>query len=680
MIDRLQRRLSVRARIYSGYLILLVLAALALPLVIANQAILLARLRQISEVEAQANRMLLLASTRVASSRVNLMRYMQDYAPSAYEALDDVDLATDLLQTVNQSEVVPKEDMAELLGALEDYRQLVEQVQAARSAEGATAGSISQETSRNLFEAYRLGNDIGQRIEQIVTDSESKVAASNQAVYTQAERRLALLATVYAVLIVLAFLVANLIQRSITRPVAELREGAESFQAGRMDVTIPVTGTDELSLLAETFNDMAARSREMVGSLEERVRERTQEVERRAMQLTTAAEVGQAVTSVLDLPALSQQVVDVIRERFDLYHVGLFLVNDRYAVLEAATGEAGRQMKEAEYRLEVGGLSLVGTACALRRVQVAQDVGRDAVHLYNPLLPEARTEVALPLQVGNRVVGALDVQSKQVAAFAAGTDDLAALQLIADQVTIAVENARLFTEMQAALTSERRAYGALSRAAWAQLLKTQATPGYRSDDKGLHPLDSASADSGPGEEPASQPETLRMLIRVRGREIGSVEAEKPDGSGAWTEEELMLFQVLLDQLGAALEGAQLYHDVQLRAARERLTSEVTARLRETLDVDRVLQAAAYELGEMFNAAEVKVRLTPGQQGHPGTGGLSESQVQGQPGDSGRVQGQPGDSGRVQGQPGNSRRVQGQPGDSRRVQGQPGNSGRVQGQG
>ena len=253
-----------------------------------------------------------------------------------------------------------------------------------------------------------------------------------------------------------------------------------------MDVTIPVVGSDELSLLGQAFNQLAAQLGELIGSLEQRVTDRTRDLEHRAVQLATAAEVSRAAASILDLETLTRQVVDLVRERFDLYYTGLFLLDPqgRYAVLEAGTGEAGQTMKNRGHRLEVGGVSMVGAACAQRQARIALDVGAEPVRFDNPLLPETRSEMALPLIVGGAVLGALDVQSTLPAAFS--EEDIAVLQLVADQVAVAIQNARLFAEAQAALEAERRAYGEISREAWVQMIQSRgAQVGYTSDDQGI---------------------------------------------------------------------------------------------------------------------------------------------------------------------------------------------------
>nr|MBP7691995.1 GAF domain-containing protein [Anaerolineales bacterium] len=174
-------------------------------------------------------------------------------------------------------------------------------------------------------------------------------------------------------------------------------------------------------------------------------------IERRAQQLVTAAEVSRAAISLTDTEELITQTVELIRERFGLYYVALFLVepDERWAVLVYATGEAGRQLLEHGHRLEVGGNSMIGWATAQRAARVAQDVDEERVRFANPLLPETRAEMALPLVVGDRLVGALNVQSTQRKAF--GDAEMTSLQTMVDQIAIAIRNAQALGELRLAV-------------------------------------------------------------------------------------------------------------------------------------------------------------------------------------------------------------------------------------
>jgi GAF domain-containing protein/HAMP domain-containing protein len=611
MIDRFLRRLSVRQRIVGGFLILVALLAVSVPLIAANQTFLVSRLQQITDVETRADRLLLLASARVESSRVNVMRYIQDLSPSAYESLDDIDQAAQLLTEARDlvSSAEQKASVAMVLTALDDYKALIGNVEAARSV------GESQNVSRLLFQAYRLGNDIGQRIEQIVTDSEARVSAANETIYLESRNRLVTFGVIYVVVLILALVMAGLIQRSISRPVSELRNGAESFLQGQMEMAIPVVGSDELSLLARTFNQMAAQLHDLIGTLEQQVADRTRDLERRAVELATAADVGRAAASILELGPLSRQVVDLVQGRFSLYYVGLFLLDEagRYAMLEAGTGEAGRIMRQQGHRLEVGGNSMVGIACARRQARIALDVGAESVRFDNPWLPDTRSEMALPLMVGGRVLGALDLQSTVPAAFSA--ENIAVIQLVADQIAVAIQNARLFAEAQTALEAERRAYGQVSADAWGRLARSQSNLGYCSDEQGislagdrLSPEMDDVLRTGRIKLGQDGKKTLAAPVVVREQVVGIIDAQKPDGTREWTAEEIEMLTALSDQLGVALERARLYEDTQRRAARERLTSEATARMRETLDVEMVLKTAVDEISKALGLAALDLRL------------------------------------------------------------------------
>lgn len=180
------------------------------------------------------------------------------------------------------------------------------------------------------------------------------------------------------------------------------------------------------------------------------------EVGQRAVQLQTAAEVARATSSILDPEELLPRAVELIRDRFDYYYVGVFLTDAerRWALLRAGTGEAGRRMLEAGHRLEVGGASMIGVCIADARARIALDVGAEAVRFDNPHLPETHSEMAVPLRRGEQAIGALTVQSTARGAFS--EEDITLMTTIADQLATALENARLFAESQRGLEAISR--------------------------------------------------------------------------------------------------------------------------------------------------------------------------------------------------------------------------------
>jgi GAF domain-containing protein len=340
------------------------------------------------------------------------------------------------------------------------------------------------------------------------------------------------------------------------------------------------------------------------------------ELEQRSTQLEASAEVSRAATSILEIERLIQQVVELIRERFDLYYVGLFLTDEagEWAVLCAGSGEAGQAMLARGHRIKVGE-GMVGWSVAHAQARVALEADEDAVRLATVELPDTRSEAAMPLHSRGQVLGALTVQSTRPGAF--DQDTMVALQIMADQVAVALDNAHLFAEAREALEAERRAYSELSREAWGELLKVQANLGFLKSKSRLssagdvwRPDMGTAIQTGQTIVSEDGATNLTTPIKARGQVIGVIGARKPDDAGAWTQDEIALLETLAEQLSVALESARLYQDTQRRAVRERLTGEVTARMRETFDVETVLKTAAQEVRQALGLPEVVVRLAP----------------------------------------------------------------------
>jgi GAF domain-containing protein len=352
--------------------------------------------------------------------------------------------------------------------------------------------------------------------------------------------------------------------------------------------------------------------------LEKTVEERTADLAQRVRYLEATSVVAREAAAELDPQELLQRIVTLISERLEFYHTGAFLVDGsgEWAVLQAASSEGGQRMLARGHRLRVGLEGVVGYATGSGRPRIALDVDADSAFLENPDLPATRSEAALPLQARGEIIGAIDVQSKEPNAF--GNEEIEVLQTLADQVAMAISNARLFQRTQEALEAEQRAYGELSREAWVQMLRAQPDLFARCDPLGILPFDEGWAEEmelavEKKEPTVSQngPSTaLTVPIGVRGQVIGVFNVYKPEEAGEWTSDEIELMETITERLGVALESARLYEDTQRRAARERVTGEVAARMRESLDMDAVLQTAIREMGERLDIAEVEVRMGP----------------------------------------------------------------------
>ncbi|MBN1217773.1 MAG: GAF domain-containing protein [Anaerolineae bacterium] len=337
------------------------------------------------------------------------------------------------------------------------------------------------------------------------------------------------------------------------------------------------------------------------------------EAQHRATLLQTAAEVSQAATSYLDLDTLLSQTVDLIRDRFEYYHVSIFLIDEyrKYAIVEASTGEVGRKMLAMGHKLEVGGKSIVGTATGTGKPRIALDVGEDAVWFNNPLLPDTHSEMALPLIARGQVIGALDVQSTKQGAFTEG--DITILQSMANQLANAIEAARSFQESQKALEDVRKLHEYYLREQWGAFLKEQkATTSYRltkdgiietSEDIWWPEIDQAIEANQPiivspplsfddGDERIvlnktdKKADTTRANKRNGGQQaesndaatliaplslqnnvvIGALDFELPARDKLWEEDHLSIIEAVVGQATQAIEAARLFEQTQ--AARE----------------------------------------------------------------------------------------------------------------
>lgn len=395
---------------------------------------------------------------------------------------------------------------------------------------------------------------------------------------------------------------AALATRALTRPITDLTAAAQRVAGGDLAARVAPAANDELDTLARTFNTMTAQLQESVHTLEERVAERT-------AQLQATADISRATAGVRNLGELLELAVEMIRARFGFYHASVFLIDEagEYAVLRESTGEIGAQLKAVGHRLAIGSRSLVGWVTQNRRLRIARDVADDPFHFKNPLLPETHSELCLPLLVGDRLLGVLDVQSRELNAF--GESDVQALQVLGDQLSVAIENAGSFQRTQAALAESRSRYQQQLTDQWQDVLGAGPRETVYELEPGL-----ALGVKANGADDDGLP--LQIPLRLRERTIGVIELHGRSG-GPLTEAEQAMLSTIAAQLSTALESAVLVQESQLRGQRERLITQITDEIRSTLNPAFILQGGIRQLGRAVGATEVVVKLQPGERPAPG---------------------------------------------------------------
>jgi len=410
-----------------------------------------------------------------------------------------------------------------------------------------------------------------------------------------------------------------------------------------------VTLKERARKLQETTAELAFRGQELEATNVElkeahrrqeainvELQEANERTRRRAAQLQAVAEVGRAITQMRDMERLLPQVTELVSQHFGFYHVSIFMVDGagRYAVLRTASSEGGQRMLARGHRLPVGSQGIVGYVTGSGEPRVALDVGADAVHFVNLDLPDTRSEVALPLRAGSQTVGALDVQSVEAEAF--DDESVAVLSTLADQVAIAIENARLFRQSEEALAESEEAQRRYLQGAWQGFLQRWPDLQFEYTLEGVPSAlgvelpttqqavargelvaasDLASDD---GDDVAARA-ALSVPIKLRGQIIGVLDLHEADEVRVWTEHEIALAQAVADQMAQALESAWLFEQAQARAHRETLTRQITERIRNAIDVDAMLQTAIQELGQALDAPRVYVRLATDAGGDGGGG-------------------------------------------------------------
>ena len=341
-------------------------------------------------------------------------------------------------------------------------------------------------------------------------------------------------------------------------------------------------------LLDAEYLKSEKKTEEAKGELENQTTVLEDRVAERTLQFKAVNEVGRVASSVLDPNELISQVVNLITDQFGYYYTALFLVDSsmRWAELKNATGEAGRVLRENKHRLEVGGKSMVGTAISTQSPRVALDAGAETTRFQNPLLPYTRSEIALPLIVGDRVLGALDVQSTRQGAF--GPQEIDMLQNMADRVSIALENARLFHQVQQNLDEIQAIQKQYTTQSWKQ----------EADTEELH--------YEVGDEDSREKENeLEVPLAMRDGVIGKIML---DSDEEWTPEQRNLIESIAAQASLALENARLVKEGQSIATREHLISEISGKIWSSATVDGILRTAVQELGRALDVSEATIEL------------------------------------------------------------------------
>lgn len=458
----------------------------------------------------------------------------------------------------------------------------------------------------------------GQVLFALVTEVRADIATNLAEQYLDGSRGfvigIGLMTTV--VLLVLLF------NQTITPPLMNLRKAMQALARG--DFNHPVTAGgrgDEVGTLSAAFIDMRTHVRDLLDDLEARMAARARDI-------SATQDVSRFAATQRNLQTLLDQVVELIVEKFpNIYHAQVFLVDAERdnAVLRATTGEAGKVLLARGHRLSVGGQSLVGQAVLQGQLVVARDTATSLIHRPNELLPDTRAELVIPLRIGEQIMGVLDVQSKSRNTF--DEQEVGILQTMADQVAVAIENARLYQESVQRLEQIQQTNRNATLKTWQEYVYSQRESSLTSQagtatGNDLSELRRRAIEQGRiivGQPTSNQTVPIAVPIQLRGQTLGAVEWEIPEFD--FTNNKLLMAQELANRLAVSLDNARLFQESQRATERERIVNAISAKLTPQTEIDDILQTAVREVGQALRAPQVSIRLhrPPVEQSSNGNG-------------------------------------------------------------
>jgi GAF domain-containing protein/HAMP domain-containing protein len=439
-----------------------------------------------------------------------------------------------------------------------------------------------------------------------------------------------------AAIVAISVAIYMAIQYLVNRPLGALTHSARLISAGNLSQRVTVESQDEAGLLGNAFNIMADQLRELIDSLESKVEARTKRLE-------IVASLGERISAILDPTQLLAETVNQIQANFGYYHAHIYLVNEDRTrlVVAAGTGPAGAAMQEKGHHIMLNTpTSLVAQAARTGHIVNVSNVREAADWLPNPLLPNTYSEMAVPivLPTTNQVVGVLDVQQDRIAGL--DESDASLLRSLANQVAVAINNARLFTQVESALAEAHLAQTRYIGQSWdkariaaqgAQYHHVKPGTGDLSPDEIIKSKQQTLTQTQPalislvGSSNSGQPDgngpanpagadgvhkAMVAPVRLRDKAIGAVQLHALDNQQPWVEQDLEVLEAVVDALAQTAENLRLFDETRQRASREQLTRQITDKVRAAPDVSTIIETGLFELAQALQVSRAYVKLNP----------------------------------------------------------------------
>lgn len=476
-------------------------------------------------------------------------------------------------------------------------------------------------------QGYKLG-DIRGGISVTVPMAQAQAAID--------QNRQQLLLTGFGITMVVLLIVYVVVNKLVVVPLQAIETAAREISRGQLVGRVPVTSNDELGRLGASFNQMTERLQGALVSAEQQIEERTRRLE-------TAASLAEKISGILDLNTLLYEIVNQIRDTFNYYHAHIYLLDEAETtlIMTEGSGIAGQEMKRKGHSIPLAAAkSLVARAARTGQIVIENDVRQTEDWLPNPLLPDTRSEIAVPIKFGfdGKILGVLDVQQNRTDAI--DRNDASLLRSLAGQIAVSVNNARQFGQVEAALSQAKAVQTRYLQQSWQdQLLDSLERNQRVYRAAGAEPLphqlraaaEQAALDHSDlvqldFEDETATAAAVAAPIKIGAQTIGVFQAFRDASqSQRWTEEEMGFISAALDQFAQTAENLRLLDETRDRASREQAIREITEKLRASPNLDFLLETAARELGTRLGVHHTVIELgaEPSAPGQNGGNGASE---------------------------------------------------------
>ena len=378
--------------------------------------------------------------------------------------------------------------------------------------------------------------------------------------------------------IIMAIYAMNRLISPVLEPLMEVNQQAQEITSGR-----PITASRDSSLsqMSGGISPISSALTTLSERIQQLTDEMTQQTTRYNRDMQIITNIGRETATLYDIDTLMQRSIELICNELGFYHAQVFLVDDARvnAVLVQSRGEAGQQLLNQEHKLAIGSDSVIGNVASKGVPVIVNDTMRgDDIHGFNPLLPDTRAEMALPLLIGEEVIGALDIQSTETDVF--HEEDLPTFQLVADQLAVAINNAQLRRQTDQRIEQINRLNRQMTRDVWAE-----AEQALGIDRQFTYDLIDINSDSS-GEIPEG---AIVAPISIRGEVIGTINATPPDGH-TFSEGDQAIVRAVAERVALAVENARLFQETQVVLSETEVLYELSRKLSESISYDDIIIA------------------------------------------------------------------------------------------